>query len=105
MSKRLASSKIPLPKSWKKHLRTSVLHVISLAQYTTIDARGWAADSSNQRVRLRAELDRVHQEISTLREVLRINDGRLARIDPRRRPHYPPSERMAIPQLRAARGW
>ncbi len=29
----------------------------------------------------------------------------MARIDPHRRPHYPPTERMAILELRAARGW
>ena len=29
----------------------------------------------------------------------------MARIDPHRRPHFPPTERMAILELRAARGW
>ena len=29
----------------------------------------------------------------------------MARIAPHRRPHYPPTERMAILNLRAARGW
>lgn len=95
--------KIPFPKGWKKYVPSAVLHVIALAQYTTIiDARGWAADSSNQRVRIRADLDRANQEIELLREELRIMDARLARIDPHRRPQYPPRERMAIVQLRAA---
>ena len=26
---------VPLPKSWSKHVRTAMLHVISLAQYAT----------------------------------------------------------------------
>ena len=60
--------KIPLPKGWKQHVRSAVLHVISLAQYTTVYTRGWAADSTNSRVRLKAELDRVNQEIALLRE-------------------------------------
>ena len=63
MSENQETLKIPLPKGWKKHVRSAVLHVISLAQYTTIYTRGWAADSSNQRVRLRADLDRTNQEI------------------------------------------
>jgi len=56
MSENQETLKIPLPKGWKKHVRSAVLHVISLAQCTTIHTRGWAADSSNQRVRLKAEL-------------------------------------------------
>lgn len=78
---------------------------LPVAQYTTIYTHGWAADSSNQQVRLREDLDRANQEIAFLREELRIKDVRLARIEPHRRPHYPPPERMAILQLRAARGW
>jgi len=29
----------------------------------------------------------------------------MAKVDPRRRPYYPPTERMAILELKAARGW
>lgn len=79
-----------------------MLHVISLAQFSLGYARGWAADSVNQRLRLRAENDRLRQEIALLREEIRIKDARMARIDPRRRPHYPPISRMAILELRAA---
>jgi hypothetical protein len=49
---------IPLPKSWNKQVRSAVLHVLSLAQYAAVYSRGWAADSTNTRVRLKAELDR-----------------------------------------------
>ncbi|MCY2931612.1 MAG: DDE-type integrase/transposase/recombinase [Planctomycetota bacterium] len=67
--------------------------------------RGWAACSINARIRLTAENDRLKQEVQLLREELRIKDVRLAKIDPRRRPYYPPAERMAILALKAARGW
>ena len=40
MSNKQEIPKIPLPKGWKKHVRSAVLHVISLAQYTTISSRG-----------------------------------------------------------------
>ena len=43
--------------------------------------------------------------VALLEEELRIKDARMARIDPRKRPHYPPSERMAILEFRAAHGW
>jgi hypothetical protein len=41
-----------------------MLHVISLTHFAMTYARGWAADSVNQRVRLRAELDRSEQELA-----------------------------------------
>ena len=96
---------IPLPKSWTKHVRTAVLHVISLAQYATAYTRSWAADSTNARMRIKAEYDRAQQEILLLREEIRIKDARMGLISPHRRPYYPPTERMAILELRAARGW
>ena len=96
---------IPLPKSWTGHVRSAVLHVIALAQFATVYTRSWAANSINTRIRLKAELDRANQEIASLREELRIKDVRMAQIDPHRRPHYPPTERMAILELRAAHQW
>ena len=70
-----------------------------------VTVRGWAANSINARVRLRAENDRLRGEVALLREEIRIKDVRMAQIPPPRRPHYPPTERMAILELRAARGW
>lgn len=96
MSTNQETPKIPLPRGWKQHVRSAVLHVISLAQYATVYTRSWAAESANSRVRLKAELDRANQEIALLREERRIKDARMAEIDPHRRPHYPPVKRMAI---------
>jgi DNA-directed RNA polymerase specialized sigma24 family protein len=36
---------------------------------------------------------------------MRIKDARTARIPAHQRPHYLPTERLAILELRAARGW
>ncbi len=105
MPKNGKTPQIPLPRGWNQKVRSAVLHVLSLAQYTAVYTRSWAADSANQRVRLKADLDRADQENALLGEEMRIKDARVARIDPHRRPHYPPTERMAILELRAARGW
>ena len=48
-------TKIPLPKDWTGNVRSAVLHVISLAQYATAYTRSWAANSPNERMRLKAE--------------------------------------------------
>ncbi len=96
---------IPLPKGWQGCVKSAVVHVISLAHYAIVYARAWAADSINARVRLAAENDRLHEECALSREELRIKDTRIAQITPQQRPHYGPLERMAILELRAARGW
>ena len=104
----MATDKTPtirLPKSWKPSVHSAILHVVSLAQYAAVYTRSWAADSTNQRVRLKAENDRVQQELALLREELRIKDSRMGQISAYRRPHCAPVERMAILELKAARGW
>jgi len=56
-------------------------------------------------VRLRAENDRLRQELGLRGEELRIKDTRMHSLPTKRRPHYAPAERLAILELRAARGW
>ena len=105
MPAKSVSSVIPLPRAWPSRVKSAILHVISLAQFTVAYTRGWAADSVNSRIRLKAELDRALQDNALLREEIRIKNVRMARIPPHRRPLYPPTERMAILEVKAARGW
>ena len=98
-------SSATLPARWPASIKSALLHVISLAQFALAYTRGWAANSPNARIRLKAQLDRANQEIALLREQMRIKDTRMESIPPRRRPFYPPRQRMAILELKAARGW
>lgn len=66
-------------------------------------ARGRAATSKSERIRLAAELDRARSEIALLEEELRLEDARMAKLPARRRPHYAPADRLAILELQAAR--
>ena len=61
---RRKSPRIPLPKSWKGHVRSAILHVIALAQYAAVYTRSWAVDSMYGRVRLKAENDRLLKELA-----------------------------------------
>ncbi len=97
--------KLPLPKSWHALVRSAVLHSIALAHAAVTHVRGMCLDSRIARLRLAARLDRAEAEIARLHEETRIKDSRMAAIDPRRRPHYPPVERMAILEMRASCGW
>ena len=96
---------IPLPKNWSANLKSAVVHVICLAHLAMIRTRSLAANSSNSRLRLAADLNRAKEEISLLEEELRIKNARMAKISPHRRPYYSPIERMAILEVKAARGW
>jgi putative transposase len=79
--------------------------VISLGRLALVHTRSWAADSSSSRLRLKSELDETQSEIALLREEIRIKDARMRLVDPHRRPRYPPTERLSILELRAARAW
>jgi hypothetical protein len=89
------------PAQWPAHVKSGILHAISLASVVLSYARGRA---TSQR-RLRAQLEQAKTEVAMLREELAIKDGRWERSRSRRRPHYTPIQRMRILQLRAARGW
>jgi putative transposase len=99
----VAIVKVSLPKSWPRCVRSAIIHTISLAQTCLTHARSVAANSFNARIRLKAEVDRLWQEIALLREELRIKDIRMGQIPAPRRPHYPPVERLVILELRASR--
>ncbi len=92
---------IRLPKQWPEHVKSGILHAILLASVALTIARSRATS----RRRLQAEVEQANAEIALLREELYIKDGRWERSRSRRRPHYTPSQRMRILQLRAARGW
>ena len=99
------SHSLPLPRGWPRRVRSAVVQVISLARASLTMTRGWASNSMNPRLRRQAEADRLQEEIQLLREEIRIKDARMEHIEAQKRPYYPPTERLAILELRAARGW
>ena len=96
--------RIPLPTSWQKHVKLGVFHVISLAQVALTTARARSATKRDVLARLRAELEEAQREICLLDEECRLKDLRMGRVTPRRRQRYRGTQRMAILELRAARG-
>ncbi len=96
--------RISLPKSWPRHVKSAVLHVISLAHFAIVHARGRAEGSGGSQDRFWSENERLNEEYALLREEMRIKDFRMMQIPPQNRPRYRPQERMAILELRAARG-
>ena len=70
-----ADFRLLLPKGWPEHIRSAVIHVISLAHFSATFARSVAANSINARIRLKAENSRLRQEIALLIEEARIKDS------------------------------
>ena len=95
---------IPLPARWPEHVKSAVLHVVSLASKAFTSALGLASMRCDKLVRLRAKLQEAESEIALLKEEISIKDARLARIPAHRRPFYPPIQRMRILAIKAARG-
>lgn len=105
MTTKRARCRVPLPRGWRSHPKSAALHAISLGRFSILHIRGAAASHVQRRVRLAAQVERLREECALLREEVRIKDARMGHIPPQRRPHYSPLERMAILELRAARGW
>ena len=56
-----------LPKSWTGSVRSALLHVIGLAQYSVAHVRGWAANHSLARLRSKAQFDALYYPPGTLK--------------------------------------
>ena len=101
----IRSRSLPLPRGWPRRVRAAVVQAISLARTSLALTHGWASESLNPELRRHADEERLRQEVQLLREEIRIKDARMEQLPPHRRPHYPPTERLAALQLRAIRGW
>jgi putative transposase len=96
---------IPFPKGWSRHVRTAIVHAVSMADVAFTATQARADNHFDARTRLQATNDRLQRQVALLLEELRIKDARMERLPAQRRPHYPAIERLAILELRAARGW
>jgi hypothetical protein len=79
----------------------AAVHAIALARMALTSARGQAKTDNP----VSRRMERLTEEVLLLEEELRLKDARMSRIPAQRRPHYLPTERLAILELRAARGW
>jgi hypothetical protein len=71
-----------LPKQWPRHVRSAILHAVSMAHVAFTAARARAEHHFSERVRLRARVDVLEARVAHLVEELRIKDARMERIDP-----------------------
>jgi hypothetical protein len=74
--------RLAVPKRWKRSVQRALVTVMSLAQYTLVSTRSWAANSRNHRVRLSVKTDQLDNEIRLLREEIRIKDARMRGVTP-----------------------
>ena len=89
---------LSLPKDWNESVRHAVLNVVGIVRLAMLSGREFLIREGDVP---RAHIHRLETEVALQREELRIVAVRMNRIDPKRRPQYPPVERMAILELRA----
>jgi hypothetical protein len=75
-----------------------------LVRIIILNAANWPNDKECDGLRLRVENDRLRSKTRLLQREIEIKDARFGRIDPKKRPHYLPSERLTILVIRAMRG-
>jgi transposase InsO family protein len=92
-----------MPAVWPKKAKSILIHVISMARIAFLYAKSHCTENRSRLSAIRFR--QAGDEISLLKEELRIKDARMIRISAHHRPHYTPTERLAIMELKAARGW
>lgn len=96
---------VPIPKHWNEHLKSAFICAVSLAHRAFIVALTPCLNSVIDRNRLQAEILLLRSELELFKEEMRIKDARSSRVAAQARPHYRPSERIAILAVKAARTW
>ncbi len=91
------------PANWPKQAKSILIHIMSMARIALLYARSNCLNNRNSTTAI--QLQQARDEINLFREELRIKDTRMIRIPPNHRPHYTPTGRLAILELKAARGW
>ena len=78
----LPPPRISLPRGWPRRVRSAVIHAISLAHFFLTASRSWVVNNWNARIRLKAENNRLRQEIALIQEGMRISLVGPAGIEP-----------------------
>jgi hypothetical protein len=91
--------KIPLPKGWTDYTLLAILHIIALARIIVLNVANWPDDKECDGLRLRIENERLRSEILLLQREIEIKDARFERLEPKKRPHYLPTEPNALTQV------
>ncbi len=63
MPSELFTKELPLPKGWKKSIKSAVIHTLSLAFKTITLALGHLSDNDHLPVRMAAQLKRLKMEM------------------------------------------
>ena len=66
---------VSLPSRWPRHVRSAIVHAVSMAGVAFTATQARAENHFNARSRLRASNDRLLRQVALLREELRIKDA------------------------------
>ncbi len=66
--------KICVQRTWRRRVKSSMLHAISLARYCMAAISGKAATSHDHQIRWQSRIDQLEHDNRLLREEMRIKD-------------------------------
>ena len=69
--------RVPLPKHWPRHVRSAIVHAVSMAHVAVTAVQARAEHHFDERIRLRAANERLLRRNELLVEELRIKDARM----------------------------
>jgi len=101
----MKATDIPLPESWQDNVKRGMNKALQLARFDIIRVRGKVDYDPRREVRLKAQLDKVKNELALERDLNSIYRSRFEKIPAKRRPNYTPVDRMRVLNHKAARGW
>ena len=102
----MKASDIYLPQDWPDRIRPAMIHAASLARHDMIYIHAMSEDRFySHESREASKIERLINEITQLKEYIRILQTRISKIPHKNRPHYHPQERMAILLFKTAKGW
>ena len=98
-------TEIPLPESWPDNVKRAMNKALQLARFDIIRVRGEVDYDYRTEVRLKAENDKLRNELALERDYNDILISRFRQIPAKKRPNYTPVDRMRVLNHKAARGW
>ena len=96
---------MPLPPRWQQLAQNGMVMVQAIIRTAMLQACADFESGPNPRAALAAEVARLNEQRAIYEEAARILCARLQAIPAHQRPHYAPTERLAILALRARAGW
>ncbi len=95
----------PVPKQWSRFALANIICAIGLAAFARTEAALKVMNTAGEAQRLVIENAMLRDQLALITQILDIYKRRFIKLDPKKRPHVEPSDRLLILNIRALMGW